>query len=167
MNIQQLNALPLPQLQQELARCCGATNWVKTMTGLFPVPDEKKLLTEAETAWQSCNEDDWKEAFSHHPKIGDLSSLKEKFSETSKWAEGEQEAVKHTTQQVLEALADGNRQYEKKFGFIFIVCASGMSAEEMLSLLTLRLLNTPEDEIQIAMEEQNKITALRLKKLLS
>lgn len=165
MTLSELNALPEEQLIEELTKCCGSTKWVNSMCTIFPVADINELLKEAEAIWQDCNEKDWKEAFTHHPKIGDLTALHERFASTSQWAEGEQEGIKHTTDQVLEAFAESNAAYEEKFGYIFIVCASGMLAEEMLSLLTLRMLNTPEDEIQIAMEEQNKITLLRLNKL--
>lgn len=167
MTLPGLNALPPTQLKEELKKCCGSSTWVQQMAGIFPVANEATLLNEAEFAWYDCKEEDWKEAFSHHPKIGDLQSLKEKFAGTSHWAEGEQAGVQKTTGQVLEALAEGNHLYEEKYGYIFIICATGMSAEEMLSLLQLRLLNSPEDEIKIAMEEQCKITKLRLKKLLS
>ena len=167
MTLHEFNALPPNQLKNELTRCCGSAIWVNSMAAIFPVSTENHLLREADANWQDCSEEDWKEAFTHHPKIGDLSALEERFEATSIWAEGEQQSVKHTSRQVLEALAQINTEYEEKFGYIFIVCASGMSAEEMLSLLTLRLLNEPEHEILIAMEEQNKITQLRLKKLLS
>jgi 2-oxo-4-hydroxy-4-carboxy-5-ureidoimidazoline decarboxylase len=167
MTLAELNALSYPQLAQELTRCCGSSRWVEEMKLIFPVRNESTLLNEAENIWNNCSEEDWKEAFTHHPKIGDIDSLKEKFASTSQWAEGEQVGVQKTTQQVLEELAEGNKEYEDKYGYIFIVCASGKSAEEMLSMLKLRLLNTPEDELNIAMEEQDKITKLRLQKLLS
>ena len=113
-----------------------------------------------------CSEKDWKEAFSHHPKIGDLESLKKKFSSTAGWASDEQSGVNTASQQIIEALADGNKKYEEKFGYIFIVCAAGKSAEEMLAIFKSRLQNSPEVEIEIAADEQNKITKLRIEKLL-
>ena len=167
MTLSQLNQLSLKELEPELHKCCGSTTWVNNMAAIFPVRSMDYLLNQSDNIWEDCTEEDAREAFSNHPKIGDLSQLKEKFEATSEWAAGEQEGVQHTTTQVLEALAESNQEYETKFGFIFIVCASGMLAEEMLSLLKLRLLNSREDEISIAMEEQNKITRLRLKKLVS
>lgn len=167
MTLSQLNQLPKKDLETELQKCCGSSTWVKNLMALFPISTVEELLEQSDLIWSDCSEADGREAFSHHPKIGDLSSLKEKFATTSNWAAGEQEGVQHANSQVLEAFAESNQAYEDKFGYIFIVCASGKSAEEMLSLLTLRLLNNPEDEIGIAMEEQNKITRLRLKKLLS
>ncbi|GEO08986.1 2-oxo-4-hydroxy-4-carboxy-5-ureidoimidazoline decarboxylase [Segetibacter aerophilus] len=167
MTLSDLNTLEKSLLKEELTKCCGAHVWVEKMMAIFPVSSKDALLNEARNVWYDCNEDDWKEAFTHHPKIGDMKSLKEKFTTTSKWAEGEQASVKQTSTEVLEALAEGNKLYEDKFGYIFIVCATGKSAEEMLVLLKARLPNDPHEEIKIAMEEQNKITQLRLQKLLS
>ena len=104
--------------------------------------------------------------FQHHPKIGSVAELEKKFASTAKWASGEQAAVKDANQAVLQALSAGNEAYEAKFGYIFIVCATGKSAEEMLNLLKQRLPNSPEIEIEIAKGEQMKITIIRLKKLL-
>ncbi|GAA4354391.1 2-oxo-4-hydroxy-4-carboxy-5-ureidoimidazoline decarboxylase [Hymenobacter saemangeumensis] len=167
MTLQQLNTLPKPALAEELTKCCGATNWVNSMCEIFPVADEQTLFDKAKAIWYNLSEADWREAFTHHPKIGDVNSLKEKFASTSKWAEGEQGAVKQAGQQTLEDLAKGNEAYEQKFGYIFIVCATGKTAEEMLELLQTRLPNSPEEEIKIAMGEQDKITRIRLEKLLA
>lgn len=125
-----------------------------------------ELLEDAEAQWYECSPDDWKEAFSHHPRIGDVESLTKKFASTAQWASGEQSGVNAASGKTIEELAEGNRLYEEKFGYIFIVCATGKSAEEMLSLLQARLPNVPTEEIEIAAEEQNKITKLRLQKLL-
>lgn len=167
MTLAKLNSVEKQALKQALTNCCGASAWVKKMIQIFPVDSKETLLAKANELWYQCNEEDWREAFTHHPKIGDVDSLKEKFASTSAWAEGEQSAVKQTSAEVLEALAEGNKRYEQKFGYIFIVCATGKPAEEMLALLQTRLANQPEDEIKIAMEEQNKITKLRLQKLLA
>ncbi|MCW3106643.1 MAG: uraD [Segetibacter sp.] len=167
MTLTELNTLDKPLQKEALTKCCGAHAWVEKMIDIFPVYNVETLLNEGEKIWYQCNEDDWREAFTYHPKIGDINVLKEKFASTIKWAEGEQAAVKQTSNEVLEALAEGNKLYEEKFGYIFIVCATGKSAEEMLALLKERLPNKSEDEIKIAMEEQNKITKLRLQKLLA
>jgi 2-oxo-4-hydroxy-4-carboxy-5-ureidoimidazoline decarboxylase len=167
MTLNELNTLEISRLKETLATCCGAKVWIEKMIEIFPVANEQTLLNEAEKKWYECNEKDWREAFTHHPKIGDIDSLKEKFASTSKWAEGEQAGVKQTSTEVLEALSKGNKKYEEKFGYIFIVCATGKSAEEMLDLLQARLPNKAEDEIKIAMAEQSKITKLRLQKLLT
>ncbi len=167
MTLHELNLLPNDQLRKELFKCCGSENWVAKMLPFFPADDMVELLNDAEDQWYECTEKDWLEAFTHHPKIGDVASLTKKFAATAKWASGEQSAVNSASQQTIEALAKGNEEYETKFGFIFIVCATGKSAEEMLQLLQARLPNTKEEEIKIAMDEQNKITLLRLQKLLA
>jgi 2-oxo-4-hydroxy-4-carboxy-5-ureidoimidazoline decarboxylase len=167
MTLTALNALPPEQLNEALSKCCGATAWIEKMKKEFPVKDEDTLLAAATKHWQTCSESDWREAFSHHPKIGDLHSLQQKFVATAQWAAGEQVGTIDASTVILQAFAKGNKLYEDKFGYIFIVCATGKSAPEMLSVLTDRLKNQPADEIKIAMQEQEKITAIRLKKLLS
>ena len=167
MTLSQLNQLSPSQLKAELTRCCGATAWVQGIMRIFPVPDETTLLQQAEKAWFACKESDWLEAFTHHPKIGDIGALREKFAASAAWAGDEQSSVQQAGDEVLLALQQGNVAYEQRFGYIFIVCASGKPAGEMLGLLQQRLHNKPKDEILIAMKEQNKITLLRLKKLLA
>ena len=166
MTLHELNILSQPQLREELLKCCGSSTWVKMMMAYFPADDMESLLEEAEEIWYECSGDDWKEAFANHPKIGDVESLAKKFASTAQWASGEQSGVNAASREIIEALAEENRLYEEKFGYIFIVCATGKSAEEMLGILQSRLPNTPEDEIEIAAEEQNKITKLRIEKLL-
>ena len=166
MTLHELNILSQPQLKEELMKCCGSSSWVKKMMAYFPADDLVELLEDAEEIWYECSEDDWKEAFAHHPKIGDVDSLTERFTSTAHWASGEQTGVNGAAKETIEALAEGNRLYEEKFGYIFIVCATGKSAEDMLTSLQSRLPNAPEDEIKIAADEQNNITKLRLEKLL-
>ena len=168
MTLTELNILPKPELTAALAKCCGSSAWVENMAAIFPVFDAENLMDAAKNKWNNLTEADWREAFTHHPKIGgNVEALREKFASTSTWAEGEQAAVKNASQAILEALASGNADYEHKFGYIFIVCATGKSAAEMLALLRARLPNSPVDEILIAMAEQDKITRLRLEKLLA
>ena len=182
MTIAELNNLKEPVLRETLTKCCGASIWVEKMLRVFPVADITALLAEAEKAWYACEKEDWLEAFCHHPRIGDLSSLEKKYGagasaagtdtsasgiDAAQWAASEQSSVNDAAQDVLVALAEGNRSYEEKFGYIFIVCATGMSAMEMLVLLKARLLNDPSGELFIAMMEQNKITRIRLEKLVS
>ena len=171
MTLEELNKINQPKLKEELMKCCGSTSWVKMMMAYFPADDLDELLNNAEDIWNECSEDDWKEAFSHHPKIGDLESLTKKFASTADpvaigWASGEQSGVNIASKETIKSLADSNRLYDEKFGYIFIVCATGKSAEEMLAMLQSRLLNRPDVEIKIAAGEQNKITKLRLQKLL-
>jgi 5-hydroxyisourate hydrolase/2-oxo-4-hydroxy-4-carboxy-5-ureidoimidazoline decarboxylase len=168
MTLQQFNELDKEDVKQQLASCCGASKWVSLLVQKYPFASEKELGEEATTVWyDACNEQDWLEAFTHHPKIGDVKSLEEKFASTKHLAGAEQAGVAEATINIIEALAAANKKYEEKFGFIFIVCATGKSASEMLRLLNDRLQNSNDEELRIAMGEQHKITILRFKKLLA
>ena len=159
------NSYPSGQKKSELFKCCGSSKWSEQLASGFPFSSLEEIKRASDTIWFALEESDWKEAFQHHPKIGDVDSLKKKFASTAGWASGEQSGVQSATDQVLSDLKKGNDVYETRFGYIFIVCATGKSAAEMLELLTERLSNSPEEEIRIAMNEQNKITHLRLEKL--
>jgi 2-oxo-4-hydroxy-4-carboxy-5-ureidoimidazoline decarboxylase len=137
------------------------------MLGVFPAEDYVDLMEDAEEKWYECSEKDWKEAFSHHPKIGDVDALREKFASTAQWASSEQSGVNTAPEEALNRLSEGNRRYEDKFGYIFIVCATGKSAEEMLALLESRINNEPGEELEIAADQQMQITKLRLDKLIN
>ena len=174
MTFHEFNILSKEQLIEELRKCCGSSAWVKRMLPFIPADDLVELLEDAEDQWYECSEADWKEAFAYHPKIGDIDSLskglpseKKKFASTAQWASGEQSGVNTASMEVLKKLYEGNKLYEEKFGYTFIICATGKSAEEMLENLEERLQNSPKDEIKVAAGEQNKITQLRLEKLLS
>ena len=164
MNIEAFNHLSLSEKQAELFKCCGSTEWSHQLAE-NSFSSLQELKSESDRIWNSLSEDDWREAFSHHPKIGDVESLKKKFASTSHWASNEQSGVNAADADVLEALKHHNDLYEKKFGYIYIVCATGKTAEEMLDLLKKRLINNPAFERLIAAQEQNKITHLRLDKL--
>ena len=166
MTLHEFNILPRERLAEELTRCCGSSEWVRRMLPFIPADDMVELLEDAEEQWWLCSEADWKEAFTHHPKIGDLDAARKKYASTSDWTAGEQGAVNTASEDILQQLAEGNRLYEEKFGYIFIICATGKTATEMLDLLQERLTNEPAEEIRIAADEQNKITRLRIEKLL-
>lgn len=167
MTIQEFNDLPLQQLKNEFFKCCGSSSWVEKMIASKPFSDLEDLMMKADRAWTSTNEIDLLESFSHHPKIGDLKSLEKKFASTKALAGSEQAAVQSASQTTIEQLAEGNMLYENKFGFIFIVCATGKSADEMLSLLKKRINNDRSTELKIAAGEQQKIIQLRIQKLFS
>jgi len=167
MTIQEFNQLPEQEAFNLVFKCCGSTEWAKQVVAKRPFDTLQNLKKYSDTVWLFSSPPDWLEAFHHHPKIGDIESLKKKFASTSEWASGEQAGVSQAATAVIEGLAKGNLDYERRFGFIFIVCATGKSAEEMLSMLLTRLKNRKEDELQIAMNEQNKITHIRLDKLFS
>lgn len=167
MTIEELNSLSADKAREEFFKCCGSTKWAQQLTKKRPFKNKTELITSSDTIWKNCNAQDGFEAFTHHPKIGDLKSLEKKFATTKEWAGGEQSGVNTATHDILTALAKGNELYEKKFGYIFIVCATGKSADEMLAMLNTRLKNDEKTELAIAMNEQNKITHIRLEKLLS
>lgn len=167
MTLQQFNQQPSAQAKEQLYSCCGSETWLNEMTRHFPFASEQQLVQKALTAWYDhCSADDWLQAFSHHPQIGDLKSLQEKFASTAHLAATEQEQVANASSSVIEELAKANQAYREKFHFIFIVCATGKPADEMLRLLHDRLHNTYKEELAIAMGEQMKITLTRLMKLL-
>ena len=166
MTIESFNSLTDSEAFKEFEMCCGATNWVKRMIASRPIDSKDALLKVAEEIWFSLKSEDWLEAFTHHPKIGDIESLREKFHNTKSISENEQSGVNDASENTLKNLAKSNQLYEDKFGFIFIVCATGKSADQMLTLIKMRLNNNIETEMQNAAKEQNKITQLRLEKLL-
>jgi 2-oxo-4-hydroxy-4-carboxy-5-ureidoimidazoline decarboxylase len=145
-----------------LTRCCGSTRWVDRMIARRPFGSTAALLATARDEWHALGPDDWREAFTHHPKIGDRDSLRQRFPATHELSSAEQKGIAGASNATLDALAEANRVYEHKFGYIFIVCASGRNAEQMLALLRQRLANDPADELRIAAEEQAKITSIRL-----
>ena len=165
MTIAAFDHLDPEEKKKMLYQCCGSRAWVEKMLAVPPAEDLIDLFEDAEEKWYECSEQDWKQAFSNHPRIGDLESLKKKFASTAKWVSNEQLGVNTATENILERLAECNKLYEEKFGYIFIICATGKSADEMLKSLEERLPNAPKDEIKIAAAEQNKITQLRLEKL--
>jgi 2-oxo-4-hydroxy-4-carboxy-5-ureidoimidazoline decarboxylase len=157
-----VDLVPEAEARRLLRAACGSSRWVEQMMSLRPFGTREALLRVAEREWFALEESDWREAFAHHPKIGDRQSLAKRFPETHNLSALEQSGVANASEDVLGALAEGNRLYEEKFGFIFIVCATGKTAAEMLALLRERLSNDPNQEIRIAAGEQAKITAIRL-----
>jgi len=147
-------------------KCCGSTAWAKRMTGLRPFSNSDELSSKADEIWWKLAEEDWLEAFRAHPKIGEKKAAAIQSSQAQQWSAQEQSESQKTAAETKAALADGNREYEERFGFIFIICATGKSAEEILEALNGRLHNDSKTELHIAAEEQRKITRLRLGKLL-
>lgn len=160
-----LNRLPATRQAELLERCCGSGRWIQSMMQRIPFADWQALRSDADEIWLGLDRDDWMEAFAHHPKIGDIDSLRARFATTRNLSAGEQSGVDGASEEVLAGLAAGNRHYEQRFGYIFIVCATGKGAAEMLELLQERLGNSPDDELPIAAEQQRRIMQLRLDKL--
>jgi 2-oxo-4-hydroxy-4-carboxy-5-ureidoimidazoline decarboxylase len=155
--------LAAPDEARELLRtCCGSSRWVEGMLRRRPFTGRDTLLNAAREEWFELPNRDWLEAFDQHPRIGDTDSLRRRFALSGHLAEREQAGATGAPEAVLTELATANTAYEDRFGFIFIICASGRSAEEMLASLHERMANAPHIEIRIAAEEQAKITERRL-----
>ena len=167
ITLNQLNTLSGIEARDQLEQCCVSKTWVNKMMESRPYSSEGDLIKREASIWYNdCTTEDFKEAFTGHPKIGDVESLKEKFSHTADWAGDEQSKMSEANMETIEALAKANASYEDKFGYIFIVSASGKSSDEMLSIVNARLQHEIDDEIYVAMNEQHKITVIRLAKLI-
>lgn len=147
-----------------LSRCCGASAWVEAMVASRPFTDATTLERAVDRAFTDLSAQDWLEAFAAHPRIGESKERLQKFAHATDSAR-EQAGVDGAQAAILAALADGNRRYEERFGHVFLVCATGKTAEEMLAILRSRLANTSEAELAVAAGEQRKITRLRLEQL--
>jgi 2-oxo-4-hydroxy-4-carboxy-5-ureidoimidazoline decarboxylase len=157
-----LNELPSEQAASALERCCGATRWVQQMIALRPFPSSAALYTAADRLWRELSVEDQLEAFAHHPRIG--ASLGE-LAASAALSGQEQAGIASASTPLLAALRAGNLAYEQRFGFVFLVCATGKSAREMFALLTERLAHDRASELQIAAAEHAKITRIRLEGL--
>ncbi|MFK7766621.1 MAG: allantoinase AllB [Mariniblastus sp.] len=159
-------------LPTTLQSCCASQVWISGMLEGGSFSSDEDVMTRSTKTWNDIaasdqNESAWLEAFTAHPRIGDIDTLREKFANTKRIASGEQSGVNSADESTLQRLAAANDVYFDKFGFIFIVCATGKSAEEMLTCLEERLSNDRETELKIAANEQLKITQIRLRKLVS
>ncbi len=161
------NRLKPSEAREEFLKCCGSSEWADLMVKAMPFDSPDGLYGTAGEIWQRLDKSAWLEAFKHHPRIGDIASLRAKFATTANWAEEEQSGALGASDEVLRKLSAGNKAFEAKFGFIFLVCATGKSAAEMLEILERRLQKSTEEEIRTAAGEQAKITRLRLERLLS
>ena len=166
MSLEEFNDLHREEAFAQLLRCCGAEAWAKGLNDGRPYANIDELLAKAVSIWESGTRSDWLQAFAQHPKIGDIDSLKKRFQASKTWAENEQAEVDLADEKVLSELAEFNRQYLNRFGYIFIVFATGKTAGQMLEYLKNRIDNSPQEELKIAAGEQLKITKLRLHKLL-
>jgi 2-oxo-4-hydroxy-4-carboxy-5-ureidoimidazoline decarboxylase len=147
----------------EILPCCGSRAWARGLAGLRPVMLEELLLQRSDRIWWSLAEPDWDEAFRSHPRIGEKTAAGETTPQAVHWSAKEQSKAADLYS-VKELMAEGQRAYEAKFGRIFIVCATGKSASEMLAMLDARMENDPVAELRVAAEQQRQITQLRLRK---
>ena len=167
MTLEQLNDLMAPAATAEFLKCCGSRAWATAMTESRPFPSVEALFGKADEISASLTNEDWLEAFRAHPKIGEKKAVAAQTQQDQSWSSQEQSAMHSASADTAARLARGNQDYEAKFGFIFIVCASGKSPDEMLAILNNRLGNDAQTELKAAAQEQQKITRLRLEKLLS
>jgi OHCU decarboxylase len=160
MTLEELNALERSDAGAEFRRCCGSARWASAMTEARPFADLEAMIARGEAIWTRLALADWLEAFAAHPRIGERRAV-------SAWSSEEQADTRLADELTQAKLAALNVDYQQRFGYIFIVCATGKSSEEMLALLDARLSNDPQTEIVVAAGEQRKIIALRLRKLVT
>ncbi|MBV9084048.1 MAG: 2-oxo-4-hydroxy-4-carboxy-5-ureidoimidazoline decarboxylase [Acidobacteriaceae bacterium] len=160
MTLEQLNTADSKTVREQLLRCCGSEAWANDMLARRPFADSNALQSAAEHVWWALSQSAWIQAFSSHPRIGEKKAM-------SEWSAGEQSGIATAVDGTVRCLEDLNHRYESKFGWMFIVCATGKSADEMKTSLERRIENTADDEIRIAAAEQAKIMRLRLQKLLA
>ena len=166
MSLEWVNKASESELESFFSRCCSAKNWVHCMVSGRPYDTRDALFSAADENWQRLGESDYLQAFEGHPMIGDRRLLEMKYGDTGLFSAAEQSGVNTADHETLEALVTANTEYRARFGFIFIVCATGKNAGEMLALLRSRLGNTRDEEIYNAGAEQRKIIRIRLEKLL-
>ena len=165
MDLEQLNSMPHDEAVKALLQCCGSKRWAENVATSRPYDTVETLIANANDIWWSLKHDDWLEAFRSHPKIGEKKAAAPVSEKSNQWSGQEQAGVAAASRETVDALAALNWAYEHKFGFIFIICATGKTSEEMLESLKKRLENDSETELPIAAAEQSRITELRLKKL--
>jgi 2-oxo-4-hydroxy-4-carboxy-5-ureidoimidazoline decarboxylase len=166
IGIQRLNAASREEAFTELLACCGSIKWAQRMVESRPFANAAALFEASEQNWWELRPGDWLEAFASHPKIGERQAAQNRSGHSSEWSAQEQAGMRDAAGETVSALAEANRAYQDRFGYIFIVCATGKQAEEMLALCRERLANDPETEFCTAAREQQKITEIRLKKLI-
>ena len=161
-----LDAIPARTAASLLANCCGSSRWISQMVAARPFGSRDAVLAEADRIWTSLDASDWLEAFAHHPRIGEPKGAVPQGELGDEWSEEEQAGIDDADDDARRALATVNQTYERRFGYIYIVCATGKTPEEMVELALQRLRNDGVTELRLAAEEQRKITRIRLQKLL-
>ena len=166
LTLARLNALPAGEAEEHLRACCGSSRWVEAMLARRPFAGVDQLLAAADDAWRTSGPKDWDEAFAHHPRIGERQAAAPVSATAGAWSAGEQAAAVGAGAAVRAALAEANTAYMQRFGRIYLVCVAGRSAQELLADIAARMKNDPEREREVAVEEQRKITRLRLETLI-
>lgn len=167
LSVSELNALPAREAERVLESCCGASAWMRRMAAGRPFADRDALLRAADAIWRSLSPGEWREAFDHHPRIGERRAAAAAAATAGEWSKAEQAHALCSDAGDRAALADAQREYEARFGHIFLVCAAGRGSAELLANLRGRLRNLPDAELRVAAEEQRKITRLRLDRVIA
>jgi len=165
-SLERFNRLPSQRALRALLDCCGSTKWAEQMLARRPFAVEAEFFEAADKTWSALAREDWLEAFHHHPPIGETRAAAKQSATASRWSAKEQSSAQKAAPEMLEALAAQNRAYAEKFGYVFLICATGKSSAEILNAVRQRLPNDPDTELRVAAEEQRKIARLRLEKLL-
>jgi OHCU decarboxylase len=166
LTLAELNVLPSAEAAEHLRACCGSSRWVESMLDRRPFASAEALLAAADETWRATGPVDWDEAFAHHPRIGERQAAASVSAAAQAWSAGEQSTAARAAGATRAALVDANDAYQRRFGRIYIACAAGRSAEELLADMERRMSNDPETERAVAAEEQRKITGLRLRALI-
>ena len=159
------NRMPAPDAASMLRACCGAERWVDGMMARRPFDTIRVLLAAADEVFASLSLGDWRQAFDHHPRLGESGSAAGQDERERVWSAGEQAGMREAASDVRNSLAAANAAYEARFGYICIICATGLGAGDVLALTEERLANEPEEEMEVAADEQRKISRLRILKL--
>lgn len=162
-----LNHLSRQKAVAAFLDCCGSKKWAEQMAARRPFASASALFECAKIIWASLDRNDWLAAFRHHPAIGAKKAARRRSAKARQWSNGEQSVAQKAPEDELRVLAAANQAYHAAFGYVFLICATGKTTEEILKSLQQRLSNDPEAELKIAAEEQCKITRLRLEKLLA
>jgi 2-oxo-4-hydroxy-4-carboxy-5-ureidoimidazoline decarboxylase len=159
------NAASVDEALDAMVACCGAQRWAAAMVARRPIGSVEKLSEAADEVWSTMEEADWMEAFACHPRIGERKAT-HASAQSAAWSRQEQMSANTAAERILSDLAAGNARYQQRFGFTYIVCATGRSAEEMLEILNRRLASDRAAELREAAEQQRQIMQIRLGKWL-
>jgi 2-oxo-4-hydroxy-4-carboxy-5-ureidoimidazoline decarboxylase len=160
------NSMDAQEAEAEILPCCGSRAWARDMVSRRVLRDERAVLAASDEAWQNLEKSDWIEAFRSHPRIGEQSAQQSPDARSAAWSAQEQRDAATADARVRAALQEGNREYERRFGRIFIVCASGKTGSEILQILQQRLQNDDETELRASAEQQRQIIQIRLRRWL-
>jgi len=164
--LERWNLLPVDEAEKEILPCCGSRAWARGMASQRPYKDDASVRAASDETWRSLDKSDWMEAFASHPRIGESRAPQSASARSAAWSSQEQSQAAAADDAIRTALAEANREYERRFGRVFIICAAGKHGSEILQILQQRLQNDAETEIREAAEQQRQISQIRLGKWL-